>query len=303
MVGLFSQYLKQSVEAPQRLHCPLFSQLHASYSSGAWAIGFNPPYNYLVRPPIYLLYYTPLYAPLSYFHCYIIIASTSLFSLSLHKCVLSSKCLMHTYFIDEAGHIRLSIKTTHPFICPFPWVFRWGIFLIGVPVFSAASPTPWGFVTVLSPLLTMALLLFLSGMPTAEGVRVGVARDKAWAGSTRPSTLYGRPLVLTIQQGLYFTPSAMVHDLPVLLCHLNNSIFSPFIPKDNQKRFLEDSDVKRRYLEYRSRTSPLVPMPPALYVVLPMWFKRSFLFELKLYETDWNYGAEIDGSSSDRGSS
>ena len=62
---------------------------------------------------------------------------------------------------------------------PFPLTMRlfpilpfhtptWGVFLIGVPVFSAASS--WGFATVVSPVLTMTLLLFLSGMPTAEGV-------------------------------------------------------------------------------------------------------------------------------------
>ena len=29
-----------------------------------------------------------------------------------------------------------------------------------------------------------------------------------------------------------------------------------------------------------------------------MWFKRCFLLELKLYETDWSYGAEIGSASS-----
>ena len=48
----------------------------------------------------------------------------------------------------------------------------WGIFLIGVPVFKQSGT--WGFATVVSPLLTMAILLLLSGMPTAEGVRPSI---------------------------------------------------------------------------------------------------------------------------------
>ena len=73
-----------------------------------------------------------------------------------------------------------------------------------------------------------------------------------------------------------------------------------FVPRqDNQKRFLEDLDVKRRYLEYRRRTSPLVPMPPALYAALPLWVKRWLLLELTLYETDWSYGAQEEASGSD----
>lgn len=45
-------------------------------------------------------------------------------------------------------------------------------------------------------------------------------------------------------------------------------------------------------MAYRSRTSPLFPLPPALYSALPMWFKRVFLMELAMYETDWSYCGE-----------
>jgi steroid 5-alpha reductase family enzyme len=55
----------------------------------------------------------------------------------------------------------------HPNFCG-EILMWWAIFIIGSPVFSS-SASSWGYATVLSPLLTMALLLFLSGMPTAEG--------------------------------------------------------------------------------------------------------------------------------------
>ncbi len=44
----------------------------------------------------------------------------------------------------------------------------WAIFIIGVPVYLASS-ADWGYATIIAPLLTMVILLFLSGMPTAEG--------------------------------------------------------------------------------------------------------------------------------------
>jgi steroid 5-alpha reductase family enzyme len=102
----------------------------------------------------------------------------------------------------------------------------WGIWLHGTPVY-AASPAGTGYFTLVSPLLTMLLLLCLSGIPTAEG--------------------------------------------------------------DNQKRFMRTEGDKAAFLAYRRRTSPLVPLPPALYAPLPLWFKRVFLFEWKMYETDWTY--------------
>jgi len=72
--------------------------------------------------------------------------------------------------------------------------------------------------------------------------------------------------------------------------------------QDNQKRFLEDPDVKRRFLEYRRRTSPLIPFPPSLYADLPMWMKRWLFLELSMYETDWAYGAPLLVASSNNGS-
>lgn len=38
------------------------------------------------------------------------------------------------------------------------------------------------------------------------------------------------------------------------------------------------------YRDYRQSTSPIVPLPPALYRALPLGFKRVFLLELPLYE-------------------
>lgn len=44
----------------------------------------------------------------------------------------------------------------------------WGIFVGCTPVFDA-SASNWGYATVVSPVLTMIILLFLSGIPSAEG--------------------------------------------------------------------------------------------------------------------------------------
>lgn len=112
----------------------------------------------------------------------------------------------------------------------------WGLFLMGVPVYKA-SASSWGYASLASPLLTLFLLLFVSGMPTAEGV--------------------------------------------------------------NQRRFLATQASKEAFLAYRGRTSPLVPLPPAVYSAAPAWVKRWLLLELPMYAMDWSYcGEGGEGASS-----
>ena len=43
------------------------------------------------------------------------------------------------------------------------------------------------------------------------------------------------------------------------------------------------------FLAYHRRTSPLVPMPPALYAALPRALRTWLLFEWPMYATDWSY--------------
>lgn len=50
----------------------------------------------------------------------------------------------------------------------------WGIFACALPIFRTEAGTRMGVATIASPLFTMLILLFLSGMPTAEGA--GLAR-------------------------------------------------------------------------------------------------------------------------------
>mmetsp|Transcript_1197 Transcript_1197/g.2645 ORF Transcript_1197/g.2645 Transcript_1197/m.2645 type:complete len:316 (-) Transcript_1197:360-1307(-) len=91
----------------------------------------------------------------------------------------------------------------------------WAIFLIATPVLYA-SESRWGWVTVLSPVFTMVILLFLSGMPTAEGdsqkrfLKTAESRDKflAYRQQTSPliplpPPLY-RPLPLCLKRVLFF---------------------------------------------------------------------------------------------------
>lgn len=55
----------------------------------------------------------------------------------------------------------------------------------------------------------------------------------------------------------------------------------PLLEASLNKRFasLEEYNV------YRSRTSPLIPLPPALYGSLPVWIKVAFLLELPMYSS------------------
>jgi hypothetical protein len=99
----------------------------------------------------------------------------------------------------------------------------WGLAASAVPVVRA-SQVSWGWIVLVSPLLTMVLLLFMSGIPTAEG--------------------------------------------------------------PNQARFMRDPTSAARYLAYRERTSVLWPLPPAVYVRLPLACKRVCCCEFRMYEYD-----------------
>lgn len=109
----------------------------------------------------------------------------------------------------------------------------WGMFVMCLPANPSVS-NGLPYVTLISPLLTTVLLLFLSGIPLAE-------------------------------QGY-------------------------------QKRYLsvdnKDAESKADYLQYRRETSPLIPMPNSLYHRMPLWAKRVFLFEFKMYETTYLAEAE-----------
>lgn len=104
-------------------------------------------------------------------------------------------------------------------------IMWWGIFIIGVPVYNQSNSSTWGYVTILSPIMTMFILLFLTGMPTCEG--------------------------------------------------------------DAQKRYLVTEESKVSYLNYRHKTSVLIPMPVGVYEHIPLFIKRLLLFEFKMYEVDW----------------
>ncbi len=57
---------------------------------------------------------------------------------------------------------------THTFPLRCLVVQWWGIWMLTVTV-TRHAPSNEGYVALVSPLLTMVILLFLSGMPTAEG--------------------------------------------------------------------------------------------------------------------------------------
>lgn len=62
---------------------------------------------------------------------------------------------------------------------------------------------------------------------------------------------------------------------------------------------LEESADKRfgsmaEYRIYKNITSPLVPLPPAVYGRLPAWFKVAFLFEFPLYSRSFPHEGRLN---------
>jgi len=67
---------------------------------------------------------------------------------------------------------------------------------------------------------------------------------------------------------------------------------------------LEESADKKHgknpeYRAYKNKTSPLIPLPPALYGSLPSWFKVLFLLELPLYNKNLSSSQEPLQTSSE----
>lgn len=144
---------------------------------------------------------------------------------------------IHSHTHSTSPHIQFSTLALSTPDCSFPFSFCteillwWGIFVLASGQFHLDGGGDrnglWGYFTILSPLLTMLILLLGSGMPTAEGT--------------------------------------------------------------NQARFIRTPAAKLEYLSYRDQTSPLVPLPPSVYLRLPLWCKRWFLFEWTMYEMNWDY--------------
>merc|ERR1712039_55281 len=115
----------------------------------------------------------------------------------------------------------------------------WGIWISVLPVILESDSPGAAWVTLLGPLWTMFILLFLSGLPFAEG--------------------------------------------------------------DSLARYYENDLEGKRWDEYRERTSPVVPLPPALYARLPRHVKRCFLCEFKFLE--YRSSSEGEAQSSDNSTS
>jgi steroid 5-alpha reductase family enzyme len=62
----------------------------------------------------------------------------------------------------------------------------------------------------------------------------------------------------------------------------------PTAEGDNQLRWMQTQEQAIAFAEYRSRTSPLIPLPPSLYKAMPLVVKRWALFEWERYEVKSN---------------
>jgi hypothetical protein len=109
-----------------------------------------------------------------------------------------------------------------------------GTFVSASAAFAGHEAAGWS--TLLSPGFTVLILLFLSGMPSAEG--------------------------------------------------------------NAQLRFMKTPSKRAEYEAYRERTSPIIPVPPQLYVCLPRLVKQLFCCEFPMYEVSSQPEADSDGEGS-----
>jgi hypothetical protein len=141
-----------------------------------------------------------------------------------------------------------------------------GIFMLATPVILA-STVSWGWIAILSPIITFVILMLGSGMPTAEGdAQKRFMRTPQYVqqgrASSSSSPLRHRCTWLPSPSGPDPPPSWL--RVPAGVCGLL-------------------CRAKAAFLEYRQRTSILIPLPPALYAALPLIVKRIALFEWPMY--------------------
>ena len=165
-----------------------------------------------------------------------------------------------TFFISS------SLRADPPYFGEI--LLHWSLWMLCLsPTTSDPSPLSRGakqaqYAAIFSPLLTMALLMFLSGLPLAEksaGKKFWLMsygpRDSADGGSTWKNYTTFREYLLF----LFYT------------------------------RLVTD----RRCLAFTvSRTSILIPIPPAIYAPIPKFIKSTILFDFPYYK----FNAESDGS-------
>jgi hypothetical protein len=115
---------------------------------------------------------------------------------------------------------------------------------------------------------------------------------------------------ITLWLGLYISSSASFdkpNSLPgAYAAAILSPLFTAVILLFLSGMPLGEERYNRRYgrepwfLDYRARTSPLVPLPPALYSRLPLSVKRALLLELPLYEKGLPGPVDISPSASAR---
>lgn len=117
----------------------------------------------------------------------------------------------------------------------------WGMFVLSLGAYfttTNTADTRQLIAGIASPLITMALLLGLSGIPLAERP----TQEKFWR---------------------------MKQEKVELQPHRGPQT---------------EADPWLRMVNFRKRTSLLVPIPPMIYAPIPQWIKRAFLFDWKCYE-------------------
>ncbi|WVQ69024.1 uncharacterized protein L199_007236 [Kwoniella botswanensis] len=127
---------------------------------------------------------------------------------------------------------------------------HWGLWLLCLtPTTNGALPKSAKsaqYAAILAPLFTMVLLLFASGLPTAEKPTAKKYFLMSYPSSSNSTSAGERGFSL---------PEA-------------------------------ENDIWSNYKSYLKRTSIIIPFPPSLYARFPEWLKRSVLLDLPMFRFD-----------------
>ena len=184
------------------------------------------------------------------------------------------------------------------------WVFQmvwvWGVSLPVLWVNFEGARAP--------PALTAAdgvgIALFVGGFAlqvvadlTKDAFRADAANRERWCDAgvwawSRHPNFFGEIVLwwgaFVLAAGSFASPAAagwatVASPLLTMLILLAGSGM-PTAEGAHQRRWMKTPAQAAAFAAYRARTSPLVPLPPALYAALPLAVKRWVLFEWTMYE-------------------
>lgn len=145
----------------------------------------------------------------------------------------------------------------------------WGIFIISLNVIQGIE-----WIGIISPLFTTLIILFLSGIPL---------REKSSDEKYRQYVLCLNSLIWCLERRRQKTLENCIH---IVACYSQNFLIDCIFLLSFYTQFPHTwTNSNPEYRKYKESTSPLIPIPPSVYVEVPSALKFVLCCEFPWYNS------------------